>query len=273
MPSVPRATDDLLDHALRIADLRLELDGVRILDDVSLTVSDGEYVAIVGPNGAGKTSLLRCLLRIHRNWWGRIEILGADLAGFSQRELGRLVSYVPQLTGPLPPFTVRELVEMARYPYQTPLRPIDPGEKEIVRDALAVTGCGPLADRRLDTLSGGERQKALLAAALAQGGRILLLDEPTSFLDPHYDRDLRQLLQRLNREQGATIVEVTHDLNAAILGSDRIIALRDGRLVFQGTADEFADPAVLEEVFGCPFLVGEHPRTGGPIILPEVIRP
>ncbi len=269
MPSPTPAADALLDPALDVRHLRLELDGRTILDDVSLAVREGEYLAVVGPNGAGKTSLLRCVVRVLTRWRGRVAILGTDLRAFSQRELARLVAHVPQLAGPLPPFTVRELVELARYPYQAPLRPISPVDREIARDALARAGIGPLADRLLPTLSGGERQKALLAAALAQGGRILLLDEPTAFLDPHYARDLRRLLRRLNRDEGWTVVEVTHDLNAAVAAAHRVAALKDGRLAFYGPPDLFADPDVLEAVFDCPFVVAEHPETGGPLILPR----
>lgn len=248
--------------------LRLELDGSRILDDVSFVIEKGQRWALVGPNGAGKSSLLKCLSRIHRDWQGRITIDGVDARGYTNRELARLVAYVPQAGGRLPPFTVRETIVMSRYPHLSHFGTLGPADHSLVKDVLARTGLGPLADRPMATLSGGERQKVFLASALAQGAPILLLDEPTTFLDPRHAHDLRSLIHTLNREEGVTVIEATHDLNAAVLDADRIFALRDGRTHFFGPPDSFYDPEVLRMLYDRSFLLGEHPETGQPMILP-----
>ena len=251
-----------------IRHLRLELDGSLILDDVSLTVGRGQRWAVVGPNGAGKSTLLKCLVRIHRSYKGRITIDGLDARGYSNRELARMVAYVPQAGGRLPPFTVRETILMSRYPHLSHFGTIGQRDYDLVRDLLARTGIGPLADRSMATLSGGERQKVFLAAALAQDAPILLLDEPTAFLDPRHAHEIRCLLHALNKEDEVTVIEVTHDLNAAVLDCDRIFALRDGRTAFFGPPDQFLDEAVLRRLYDRGFLLGEHPETGQPMILP-----
>lgn len=254
---------------LEIRHLRLELDRHPVLNDVSLTVERGARLAVVGPNGAGKTSLLKCLTGIHPGWRGRIAVDGVDVRGFSNRERARKIAYVPQPGGRLSPYTVRETILMSRYPHLSHFGTQKPRDHELVRDLLARTGLGPLADRPLATLSGGERQKAHLAAALAQEAPILLLDEPTTFLDPRHAFEIRSLLQRINREDGVTIVEVSHDLNTAVLDSDRIFALREGATAFFGPAEKFLDQDVLGAIYGRSFLLAEHPVTGGTVLVPE----
>ena len=262
-----------LTPVLDLRHLRLELDGRSILDDVSLAVREGEHLAIVGPNGAGKTCLLKCVNRILRGWRGMISVHGVSIAAYSQRELGRLVAYVPQVGGRPAPFTARETVLMARYPHLTPFAAPGLRDQRYVEDALALTGIGALADRTMDTLSGGERQKVFLAAALAQDARLLLLDEPTTFLDPRHRDDFRRVLRTVNRRKGVTVVEVTHDLNCAVLDADRIFALKDGRAAFCGPPEQFMVRDVMIRVFDRTFLTVNHPTTGQPVILPEVGEP
>lgn len=251
-----------------IRHLRLDLDDNVILDDVSMTVERGQRWSVVGPNGAGKSSLLKCLVRIHQSYKGRISVDGLDARGYSNRELARLVAYVPQAGGRLPPFTVRETILMSRYPHLSHFGTMGRHDYDLVRDLLARTGIGALAERSMATLSGGERQKVFLAAALAQEAPVLLLDEPTAFLDPRHSHDIRNLLYKLNKEDEVTVIEVTHDLNAAVLDSDRIFALREGRTAFFGPPDQFLDEDVLKRLYDRSFLLGEHPVTGQPMILP-----
>lgn len=258
-----------MNPAVETRHLRLDLDGTPILRDVSVAVPAGSRLAVVGPNGAGKTSLLKCLCGIHRGWRGRISLDGVDVRGFSQRERARRIAYVPQPGGRLSPYTVRELIIMSRYPHLSHFGTQKSTDHELVRDLLARTGLGPLADRPLANLSGGERQKAYLAAALAQEASVLLLDEPTTFLDPRHAFEIRSLLQRINREDGVTIVEVSHDLNTAVLDSDHVFALREGAVAFFGPAAKFLDQDVLGALYGRSFLLTDHPVTGGRVLVPE----
>jgi iron complex transport system ATP-binding protein len=233
-----------------------------ILKDISLTVKEGEYVSIVGPNGAGKTTLLKCLDRIHKGGSGDIRIAGKPLDKYSQKELARQVSYVPQADGRISPFTVYEFVMMGRYPYLSPFSSPGKEDEDAVHDALAMTGISEFAGRFLNTLSGGERQKVFIAAAL--------LDEPTTFLDPKHEADVHRLLARANRERGITVISVTHDINSAALTSRRVLALKDGAVAFCGCADKFMDNEILQKIYEKSFLFVKHPRTGKTIVAPEV---
>ena len=251
-----------------IRHLRLDLGGQAILDDVSMVVGKGQRWSLVGPNGAGKSTLLKCLVRIHKSYKGRISVDGLDAKGYSNRELARLVAYVPQAGGRLPPFTVRETILMSRYPHLSHFGFMGQRDYDLVRDLLARTGIGALADRTMNTLSGGERQKVFLAAALAQEAPVILLDEPTTFLDPRHAQDIRGLLHSLNKEEGVTVIEVTHDLNAAVMDSDRVFALRDGKTAFFGPPEQFMTESVLQRLYDRRFVLGEHPETGQPMIMP-----
>jgi iron complex transport system ATP-binding protein len=243
--------------------------GKEILSDISFAVSEGEYISIVGPNGAGKTTLLKCLSRIHRGGCGDIKIAGRSLKKYSQRELALQVSYVPQADGRNSPFTVYEFVMMGRYPYFSPFSSPSAADKNAVRDSLAITGTSEFEERYLRTLSGGERQKIFIAAALAQRARILLLDEPTTFLDPKHEADIYGLLARVNRERHVTVISVTHDINSAVLTSRTVMALKDGAVAFCGPAEEFMNNDILQEVYDKAFALVKHPLHGRTIVAPE----
>ncbi|OHB70595.1 MAG: ABC transporter ATP-binding protein, partial [Planctomycetes bacterium RBG_13_63_9] len=209
-------------NVIRVRDFSFRMGRKEILRDVSFDVCEGEYLAIVGPNGAGKTTLVKCLDRILVGGTGRIEICGRPLAAYRRRELARLISYVPQADGRVFPFPVEQFVLMGRYPYLTPFSAVSKEDRAVVRRAMQQTGTSEFADRLLGTLSGGERQKVFIAAALAQEAQILLLDEPTTFLDYRHQAEIIELLARINRSAGVTVLAVTHDVNQAALQSDRI---------------------------------------------------
>ncbi|MHC4250393.1 MAG: ABC transporter ATP-binding protein [Planctomycetota bacterium] len=251
----------------------LRLGGKQILRDVSLEVAEGEYVSVIGPNGAGKTTLLKCVMRILEGGTGGIRVAGRALEEYTQRELARLVSYVPQADGRLLPFTVREFVMMGRYPHLSPFSMTTTEDESAVARAMEMTGTAEFADRPLDTLSGGERQGALVAAALAQGARLLLLDEPATFLDPRHEADMALLLRRVNRERGVSILAVTHDVNAAALQSDRVVALKGGTVVFAGTGRELMTDEALGLVYDKRFVMVEHPTAGMPVAVPDGVDP
>jgi iron complex transport system ATP-binding protein len=259
----------MTEPALEVRGFSFSREGKGILRNLSFSVAAGERVALVGPNGAGKTTLLKCLLRIHRGALGEVRVFGRPLDAYEQIDLARRLAYVPQAEGRSAPYTVRDVVEMARYPHLGPLAPARPEDAAAVDGALEETGLGPLAGRFLDTLSGGERQKALLAAAMAQQADVLLLDEPTAFLDPSQQADMLAVLGRVHRDRGATIVSVTHDLNEALAHSDRVLALREGELVFDGSTASLAQVDVLRRIYDHGFAVGAHPRTGRPVLFSE----
>jgi iron complex transport system ATP-binding protein len=255
--------------ALRLTKYSFSLGSRGILRELSFSVAAGERVAVIGPNGAGKSTLLKCLCRILKGGRGQIQVAGRPLESYGQPDLARRLAYVPQVEGKAASFTVREMVEMARYPHLGPLAPMQNGDAAAVERALEDTGMRALAARSMNTLSGGERQKALLAAALAQQADILLLDEPTTFLDPFQQVEMLRVLGRVQRDRSSAILSVTHDLNEALGHSERVIALREGALVFDGPAARLAEGESLRWIYGHEFVVGAHPRTGRPVLFPE----
>ena len=238
---------------MEIRSLSVELSGREILADLNLELRQGEFLSIVGPNGAGKTTLLRAMDGLVSVSGGEVLLDGVPLATIPRRKLARKISYVPQGDPGGLDFTVRAFVELGRYPHLGPWQSLGAEDLEAVRGALETTEIFHLEERRLVSLSGGERQRVLIAAALAQGGDILLLDEPSSFLDYRHQQQILALLDRLHRQGGYTCVMITHDLNAASSLSDRILVLKEGRLLLQGDADEVLQAEKLEEIFGVPF--------------------
>ncbi|MDP6115403.1 MAG: ABC transporter ATP-binding protein [Planctomycetota bacterium] len=241
----------------------------RVLEDISMSIGKGEFVCIIGPNGAGKTTLIKCLNRIWRGGSGGISIAGKPLNHYSQGELARLLAYVPQADGRTAPFTVYEFVMMGRYPYLDAFSSIRSEDDKVIRKAMETTGTSDFAERFFDTLSGGERQKVFLAAALAQQGSMLLLDEPTTFLDPRHQIEINRTLKRVNQEDGVTILSATHDINSGLGIAERIIALKAGKIIFDGPGDVLAGTNVLRDLYDHDFLITQHPKTGKPMILPE----
>jgi iron complex transport system ATP-binding protein len=240
-----------------------------ILRDISVSVHKSDFLSIIGPNGAGKTTLLKCLTRILSGGSGTITVCGRSLEAYRQKDLAKLVSYVPQLDGRSLPFTVEEFVSLGRYPYLSPFSSLGEEDKKYVQEIMELTSVAEFAGRRMETLSGGERQKVLITAALAQGAQILLLDEPTSFLDYKHQVEINGLLRSLNRSEGKTVVAVTHDINNAVLSSNRVLALKKGETVFMGTTQELMKKSLLESIYETSFLFIEHPGKGLPMIRPE----
>ncbi|MDK2963340.1 MAG: iron complex transport system ATP-binding protein [Verrucomicrobiota bacterium] len=234
-------------------ELALELGGVSILKGISFSVAQGEYVSIIGPNGAGKTTILRCLLGMY-TYEGSVRIAGTECSSADPKELARKVSYVPQTHDIEFPLPVVDFVMMGRYPYLSPLAPAQKKDIDAVEKAMEITGTTLFRDRLLRTLSGGERQKVYIAAALAQETPIMLLDEPATFLDWKHQAEIMQLLKKINTECGATILAVNHDLNSAAHWSDRIIAVKNGCTFSAGTPQELIQPAPLEQLFETAFI-------------------
>jgi iron complex transport system ATP-binding protein len=243
----------MMAQIIQTESLALELNGVSILRDISLQILQGEYVSIIGPNGAGKSTLMRCLLGMYP-YQGSIQIKGNECSQITPKELAKTISYVPQTHDMEFPLPVFDFVMMGRYPYLSPLAAAQRTDTDAVEHAMTVTGIHSFKDRLLRTLSGGERQKVYIAAALAQETPIILLDEPATFLDWKHQTEIMQLLKKINQKQNVTIVTVNHDLNSAAHWSDRIIALKDGSVLSQGTPSELIQPTPLKELFETPFI-------------------
>lgn len=251
---------------LGVRGLRFGYGGPFRLDGVSFELGEGEIFGVVGPNSAGKTTLLRLLSKVHEPQHGEIWLGAAPLARVSRRTLARQVGVVPQELAVAFPFTVEELCLMGRYPHADGRLFEEPDDLDRAREAMALTGVRELETQSVDTLSGGERQRALLARALAQEPRLLLLDEPTSHLDLRHQREMVGLLRRLNRDRRLTILFVSHDLNLAAEIADRLLLLVAGRVVKIGTPAEVLDEATLEAAYGCPVWVEKSPVSGRPVV-------
>ncbi len=253
---------------LAVDHLTLAHGGRDVVRDVSFEIAAGEMVAILGPNGSGKSTLLRGMARLHPPRSGRVLLDGRDIRTMNSRHVARIMAILPQAPASGLDLTVRELAFRGRYPHQGLLQRVTRRDIDAVEWALEATDALALAERPLSHLSGGERQRAWIAMALAQEPRILLLDEPTTFLDVAHQVEVMHLLRRLNA-RGITIVAVLHDLALAGRFTTRIIAIRDGRVAFDGPPAAVLDPQALERVFGVPMLVLPDPDTGLPIPIPR----
>jgi len=236
------------------------------LADLSFDVAAGEILGVLGPNSAGKTTVIRLLTKLVTPARGTIAVDGTPVASMTRAELARRIAVVPQDVPAGLPFTVEQLVLMGRYPH-APRRFFETAEDvAIARAAMAATGVADLADTPVGTLSGGERQRVVLARALAQRPRVLILDEPTAHLDLRYQVECVALLRRVNREQGTTIVLVSHDLNLASELCDRLLLLADGRIARVGTPAEVLDETLLAQVYGCAVSVEKSAVSGRPVV-------
>src|SRR4029077_15935326 len=205
---------------------------------ISTDVVSGEFVALVGPNGAGKSTFLKVLAGLLAGYKGTVQFSGRALAGFSSRDLAKRIAFVPQETHMVFPFTVNEIVMMGRLPHRTGGLFDSPRDLERSREAMELTDTLGLSGKVFGELSGGERQRIVLASALAQDPEVLLLDEPTVYLDLKHQIQFYDILERLNMDRGMTIVSVTHDVNLAARYARRMIAIRSGILVVDGSPDE-----------------------------------
>lgn len=254
---------------LKVERLSLSFGETKILDDITFDVQSGELVAIVGPNGAGKTSTLKSLLGIVRASWARAEVDGQSLSELSPLKRARCLSYLPQQEQRFLDFCVNEFIEMALYS-QGDRFGLSGATKNKVTEALERVDMLSFEDRRLTTLSGGELQKIYLASALAQDARVILLDEPTSFLDPLHQAQVIEILIDTVKSASVAAIFVSHDLNMALWSADRIIALKEGQKVFDGAPEDFCHEETLYSIYGIPLRVGQDLASGRSFIFPAV---
>ncbi len=239
-----------------------------VIDGLDVTVPEHSFTAIIGPNACGKSTLLRALSRLLRPSGGTVLLDGTDIHAMSTKQVARRIGLLPQ--SPIAPdgITVAELVARGRYPHQSVLSQWSRSDRDATDAAMAATSVTALSDRLVDELSGGQRQRVWIAMALAQETPILLLDEPTTFLDITHQIEVLDLIERL-RAEGRTVVAVLHDLNHAARYANHLIAMRDGQIIAQGTPHEVITAEQVERVFGLRSRVIADPDTGTPIVLPR----
>ncbi|TDH37647.1 ATP-binding cassette domain-containing protein [Pseudohoeflea suaedae] len=239
--------------------------GSEILAALDLQLTAGRMTGIIGPNGSGKSSLIKLLARQQVPSSGEIAFLGQPLSARSNRDLACRLAYMPQFTPSAEGMTVRELVELGRFPWRGALGRMDKTDAAKVAEAIRRTGLEAFADRLVDSLSGGERQRCWLAMMLAQDAKCLLLDEPTSALDLAHQADMLKLVSDLTREGTLSAVVVLHDINMAARYCDEIIAVKRGRVAARGTPAEIVTTETLAELYDLPMGVMPHPATGQPL--------
>jgi len=240
----------------------------RVLDGVSLEVQRGTMVGLLGPNGSGKTTLLRIIAGVLKPQSGQVLIEGHSIERLARRDLARRIAVVPQETHSTFDFSVIDMVLMGRYPHLGAFELEGASDQAIARDALAATGTTALGLRPFATLSGGEKQRVVIASALAQASDMLLLDEPTAALDLRYQFEITALLRRLNAERGTTMIVSTHDLNLAAALCERVVLLKAGRVIAHGTTEETLTAANIRLLYGVDADVQYHPRAGHLTVVP-----
>jgi iron complex transport system ATP-binding protein len=252
---------------LRAEDLTLAYDRRVVARDLNVQIADGSFTVIVGPNACGKSTLLKSLARVLKPRAGTVYLDGAAIASLPSRQVAKQLGMLPQ--SPVVPagIAVEDLVARGRFAHQRLLRQWSADDEAAVRDAMAVTEVSELADRFVDELSGGQRQRVWLAVALAQQTPILLLDEPTTFLDLAHQFEVLDLCAELH-EQGRTVVAVLHDLNQACRYATDLVVMRGGEIVAQGAPEAVMTAELVEHVFGVASQVMTDPQTGTPMVVP-----
>jgi len=256
-------------HTLRAEALTLSYGDRPVVADLDLEIPPGRITVIVGANGCGKSTLLRALARLLAPTTGQVLLDGAALRSLPTKEIARTLGLLPQSPTAPEGIAVADLVGRGRHPHQRMLARWSENDYAVVAQALADTGTAELADRPVDELSGGQRQRVWIAMALAQETDILLLDEPTTFLDVSHQIEVLDLLTDLNRARGTTIVMVLHDINLAARYADHVFAVRGGRVVASGAPAEVITADLIRDVFDLDALVVPDPVSGSPLVLPR----
>ncbi|MBD8070138.1 ABC transporter ATP-binding protein [Bacillus sp. PS06] len=238
-----------------------------IVKNLSVTIPDHKITTIIGSNGCGKSTLLKAITRIISHQSGTALLDGKDISKQPTKQLAKKMAILPQTPEGAAGLTVGELVSYGRFPYQNGFGRLSKRDYEVIDWALEVTGTIDYKYRTVDALSGGQRQRVWIAMALAQETDIIFLDEPTTYLDMAHQLEVLELLQKLNREQGRTIIMVLHDLNQAARFADYIIAMKDGEVVKAGACEDVIVPEVLRQVFQIDALIGRDPRTNKPMCI------
>lgn len=239
-----------------------------IVENLNLSIPAGKITALVGANGSGKSTILKTLARMIRPVGGTVFLDGKSIHRQSTKDVAKQLAILPQSPSAPDGLTVYELISYGRFPHQQGFGTLSSQDKEMIRWAIHVTGMSAFSNRPVDQLSGGQRQRAWIAMALAQGTDMLFLDEPTTYLDMAHQLEVLHLLKQLNEEQQRTIVMVVHDLNHATRYAEHMVAIKEGRVISEGTPQQVMTGDVLREVFGIEADIVPDPRTGVPLCLP-----
>lgn len=257
-----------METTLTTRKLTLAYDRTSIIQDLNVEIPAHNITALVGANGCGKSTLLKGLARLLKPQSGAVYLDGVAIAKLSTKAVAKRLGILPQSPSAPEGLTVRELIAQGRYPHQSWLQQWSRDDEQLTENALAITGMLELGDRPLDSLSGGQRQRAWIAMALAQNTEILLLDEPTTFLDLAHQIEVLDLLYDLNRTQGRTIVMVLHDLNQACRYADYLVAMQQGHIYAYGVPADIMTEGMVQEVFGLRSCIVQDPIAGTPMCIP-----
>jgi iron complex transport system ATP-binding protein len=255
-------------YALEINNLNFEYTGVKVLKDINFKIKDGEFVSIIGPNGSGKSTLLKLINNIYRPKSGNILIYGKNINKYKAKDLAKKVALVPQNININYEFSVEDIVLMGRYPYIGRFGKEGDEDYEIINESLKLTNTYSLKKRNINEISGGERQRVIIAKALAQKPSLILLDEPTSHLDINYQIEILTLLRKLNKNKGSTIILVIHDINLASRYSDNLILLNKGKVLGIGKPNEVINKYNIEKAYNLKVAIEKNRITDSIQITP-----
>jgi iron complex transport system ATP-binding protein len=251
--------------SLELLGVSVDITGRRIVSDVDISVPDGRFVGLLGPNGSGKSTILKAIYRVHRPASGRILLDGSDLLAMRQKDAARRIAVVAQESTVEFDFTVFEMVMIGRTPHKRAFDRDNAMDRTIAQHAIERVGCEDLTDRSFNTLSGGEKQRVLIARAIAQGADHLILDEPTNHLDIRYQLEVLELVAGF----GMTVLAALHDLSLAALFCDTVYLLADGRIVTSGPPKAVITAEMVRHAYGADVLIVEHPESGTPHLIPR----
>lgn len=252
-------------EAISVKNLKVSYEDNIIIEDMSLSIPKGKISIIIGSNGCGKSTLLKTISRINKPKSGEIFINNKNIKKVKEKDIAKEVAFLPQ--GPVCPsgLTVRELVAFGRFPHQKMVGGLNAHDKEVIEWAIEETGLSEFADREVENLSGGQRQRAWIALVLAQETEIIMLDEPTTYLDMSYQLEVLEVLQKLNKEKNITVVIVLHELNNACKFADNIIGLKKGKIICEGKPIEVINKETLKEIYGIDANIKESENGKYPI--------
>lgn len=257
-------------EALKIEDVQFKYGKKEVLKDISFNIKEGEFISIIGPNGSGKSTLLKTLNNIYTPNKGNVYLFGKKIQKIKRRDIAKNISLVPQETYINYEFTVEDIVSMGRHPYKRRFEKEDEKDKRIIKEALKMTSTYSLRNSLITEISGGERQRVIIAKALAQDSSIILLDEPTSSLDINHQIEVLEILKDLNKNKNTTVIIVLHDINIAARYSDKIVFLDKGQIISKGTPEEVVTEKNIKKAYDMDIYLEINKHTNSPYLIPLI---